>query len=80
MTRLPRIDGKTEAAVLARLGFEVARVMVSHYFLRHPDGRSASLSTIEYGGPGLTQTEHGGNVGSGISIRAEKKPAYRAAD
>ena len=55
MTRLPRIDGKTVIATLAKAGFEVARTKGSHYFLRHPDGRFTvvPVHSGEIIGPGL---------------------------
>jgi predicted RNA binding protein YcfA (HicA-like mRNA interferase family) len=40
MTKLPALTGKTLIAALAKAGFEVIRIRGSHYFIRHPDGRS----------------------------------------
>ncbi len=55
MTRLPRIDGKTVIAALAKAGFVVSRIRGSHYFLRHPDGRVTvvAVHSGETLGPGL---------------------------
>ncbi|MBI5249702.1 MAG: type II toxin-antitoxin system HicA family toxin [Desulfomonile tiedjei] len=47
MSRLPRIDGKTVVAALAKAGFEVTRVKGRHHFLRHADGRSTVVPVHE---------------------------------
>jgi predicted RNA binding protein YcfA (HicA-like mRNA interferase family) len=43
MTRLPIVDFKTMEKVLAALGFENTRRKGSHFFYRHPDGRTTTL-------------------------------------
>lgn len=55
MTRMPRIDGKTVVAALAKAGFEVSRIKGSHYFLRQHDGRVTvvPVHSGELLGPGL---------------------------
>lgn len=40
MSTLPRPTGKELVQALERVGFVVERTRGSHYFLRHPDGRS----------------------------------------
>ena len=40
MTVVPSLSGKKLLAALKKAGFEVLRIKGSHYFLRHPDGRS----------------------------------------
>jgi len=55
MSRLPRIDGRSIVAALARAVFEVSRIKGSHHFLRHPDGRVTvvPVHAREAIGPGL---------------------------
>ncbi len=55
MPRLPRLRGREAVAALRRAGFVVRRVKGSHYFLRHPDGRSTVVPVHagETLGPGL---------------------------
>ncbi len=55
MTKLPRITGQRLIGALSKAGFEVIRVKGSHYFLRHPDGRSTVVPVHkgEIIGPGL---------------------------
>lgn len=55
MSRLPRIDGKTLIAALAKAGFVVSRVKGSHHFLKHADGRVTVVPVHgdETIGPGL---------------------------
>ncbi len=43
MTRLPIVDFKTMEKVLFNLGFSNTRTKGSHYFYRHPDGRTTTL-------------------------------------
>ncbi|MHB9105498.1 MAG: type II toxin-antitoxin system HicA family toxin [Armatimonadota bacterium] len=40
MTDFPAVTGRQIIRALHRLGFETIRTRGSHYFLRHPDGRS----------------------------------------
>lgn len=55
MTPRIRITGKELIGALEESGFEVARSKGSHFFLRHPDGRSTSVPVHagETIGPGL---------------------------
>jgi predicted RNA binding protein YcfA (HicA-like mRNA interferase family) len=55
MARLPRLTGKELIAALKSVGFLVVRVMGSHHFLRHPDGRVTvvPVHAREIIGPGL---------------------------
>jgi len=55
VTKLPRITGRRLLAALSKLGFEVARTKGSHFYLRHPDGRSTvvPVHSGETIGPGL---------------------------
>jgi predicted RNA binding protein YcfA (HicA-like mRNA interferase family) len=55
MSRLPRIDGRTVIAALAKAGFEVSRIKGSDHFLRHSDGRGTvvPVHSGETIGPGL---------------------------
>jgi predicted RNA binding protein YcfA (HicA-like mRNA interferase family) len=55
MSRLPRPTGKELIAVLAKVGFDVARVRGSHLFVRRRDGRAAVVPVHrgETIGPGL---------------------------
>ncbi len=57
MTRLPRPESRDLLAALRTIGFEVSRVKGSHYFLKHPDGRTTVLPMHvgETIGPGLLQ-------------------------
>jgi predicted RNA binding protein YcfA (HicA-like mRNA interferase family) len=43
MTRLPIVNFQTMEKVLLRLGFEMTRSRGSHFFYRHPDGRTTTL-------------------------------------
>ncbi len=43
MTRLPIVDFKTMEKVLLLLGFNNTRIKGSHFFYRHPDGRTTTL-------------------------------------
>jgi len=47
MTRLPRVTGQKLLVALRKAGFEVIRIKGSHHFLRHPDGRSTVIPSIE---------------------------------
>jgi predicted RNA binding protein YcfA (HicA-like mRNA interferase family) len=40
MAKFPRLSGQKIIAALTKGGFEVLRIKGSHYFLKHPDGRS----------------------------------------
>ena len=53
--RIPRISGKELLSALHKSGFETVRTKGSHYFVRHPDGRSTvvPLHGGETIGPGL---------------------------
>ena len=55
MTVVPSLSGKKLLAALKKAGFEVLRIKGSHYFLRHPDGRSTvvPIHSGETLGPGL---------------------------
>jgi predicted RNA binding protein YcfA (HicA-like mRNA interferase family) len=55
VTRLPRLAGREVIAALRRAGFEVVRIKGSHHFLRHADGRCATVPVHagEIIGPGL---------------------------
>jgi predicted RNA binding protein YcfA (HicA-like mRNA interferase family) len=56
MTKAPRLTGHKLLVALQKAGFEVIRIKGSHYFLRHPDGRSTVIP-IHRGetlGPGIT--------------------------
>lgn len=55
MPRSPRLPGKELVRALNRVGFAVIRTKGSHYFLRHPDGRSTVVPVHagEILGPGL---------------------------
>ena len=55
MTKLPRLSGQELITVLAKIGFEVARMRGGHRFLRHPDGRTTVVPVHagEIIGPGL---------------------------
>ncbi|MCP9892099.1 type II toxin-antitoxin system HicA family toxin [Cyanobium sp. Aljojuca 7D2] len=55
MSKIPAITGKRLLKVLQQLGFETLRVRGSHFFLRHPDGRTTVLPMHagEAIGPGL---------------------------
>ena len=55
MPRSPRLSGKELVRALNRVGFAVIRTKGSHYFLRHPDGRSTVVPVHagEILGPGL---------------------------
>ena len=55
MSRLPRVPGMRIISALKHAGFEVIRIKGSHYFLRHPDGRT-TVVPVHRGediGPGL---------------------------
>ena len=56
MTRLPRITGQKLVKALQEAGFEIIRIKGSHYYLRHPDGRSTVIPVhrSETLGPGIT--------------------------
>lgn len=41
--RLPAVAGKDLLRALQRAGFTVTRIVGSHHFVRHPDGRATSL-------------------------------------
>jgi predicted RNA binding protein YcfA (HicA-like mRNA interferase family) len=43
MTHLPIVDFKTMEKVLLNLGFQKTRNKGSHFFYRHPDGRTTTL-------------------------------------
>ena len=43
MTHLPIVDFKTMEKVLLSLGFRNIRSKGSHFFYRHPDGRTTTL-------------------------------------
>jgi predicted RNA binding protein YcfA (HicA-like mRNA interferase family) len=43
MTRLPIVDFKTMEKVLVNLGFQNTRSKGSHFFYRHPDGRTTTV-------------------------------------
>lgn len=43
MTRLPIVDFKTMEKVLFNLGFRNTRSKGSHFFYRHPDGRTTTV-------------------------------------
>ena len=55
MTRRPRVTGKKLVAALERAGFETIRTKGSHFYLRHPDGRTTvvPVHSGETLGPGL---------------------------
>ncbi len=55
MSKIPAITGKRLLKVLQQLGLETLRVRGSHFFLRHPDGRTTVLPMHagEAIGPGL---------------------------
>jgi predicted RNA binding protein YcfA (HicA-like mRNA interferase family) len=40
MTDFPSVTGRQIIRALRKLGFETIRTRGSHFFLRHPDGRS----------------------------------------
>jgi predicted RNA binding protein YcfA (HicA-like mRNA interferase family) len=44
MTRWPRLTGREIIAALRKAGFDVVRVKGSHHLLRHPDGRTTTIS------------------------------------
>ena len=56
MTKLPRITGRKLLMALQKIGFEIIRSKGSHFFLRHPDGRSTVIPAHrgETLGPGIT--------------------------
>ncbi len=43
MTHLPIVDFKTMEKVLFKLGFQNTRSRGSHFFYRHPDGRTTTV-------------------------------------
>jgi predicted RNA binding protein YcfA (HicA-like mRNA interferase family) len=43
MTRLPIVDFKTMEKILFSLGFRNTRSKGSHFFYRHPDGRTTTV-------------------------------------
>jgi len=43
MSRLPAVTGRRMIRFLESLGFQVSRQHGSHIFLRHPDGRTATV-------------------------------------
>lgn len=43
MSTLPRPTGKELVRALERAGFVIERTRGSHYFLRHPDGRTTVI-------------------------------------
>ncbi len=43
MSTFPSVTGSQLIKALRKLGFEVIRTKGSHYFLRHPDGRSTVI-------------------------------------
>ena len=43
MTRLPIVNFKTMERVLINLGFQNTRKKGSHFFYRHPDGRTTTI-------------------------------------
>jgi predicted RNA binding protein YcfA (HicA-like mRNA interferase family) len=43
MTHLPVVDFKTMEKVLINLGFHNTRCKGSHFFYRHPDGRTTTI-------------------------------------
>jgi predicted RNA binding protein YcfA (HicA-like mRNA interferase family) len=55
MTSVPSLTGKEMVSALKKAGFEMLRIKGSHYFLRHPDGRSTvvPVHSGEAIGPGL---------------------------
>lgn len=55
MSKLPALTGKEVVDALGHAGFSVIRVRSSHYFLRHPDGRTTVVPVHagETIGPGL---------------------------
>jgi predicted RNA binding protein YcfA (HicA-like mRNA interferase family) len=57
MSKLPALTGKKVIAALKKAGFVVLRAKSSHYFLRHPDGRTTVIPVHagETIGPGLMQ-------------------------
>jgi predicted RNA binding protein YcfA (HicA-like mRNA interferase family) len=55
MSKRPALTGKRIVAALRKAGFSVVRIRSSHYFMRHPDGRT-TLVPVHAGetiGPGL---------------------------
>ena len=44
MTKLPQVKPKDVLRSLLKEGFEVNRKVGSHVYLKHPDGRSTSIS------------------------------------
>jgi predicted RNA binding protein YcfA (HicA-like mRNA interferase family) len=55
MSIWPSVSGKALIAALKKIGFDVVRVKGSHYFIRHPDGRTTvvPVHSGETLGPGL---------------------------
>lgn len=43
MPALPSVPGRKVVRALEKHGFVVARITGSHYVMRHPDGRGASV-------------------------------------
>jgi predicted RNA binding protein YcfA (HicA-like mRNA interferase family) len=52
LTRLPIIDFRTMEKVLLSMGFKNTRSKGSHFFYRHPDGRTTTLPN-HTGRPGV---------------------------
>ena len=57
MSKMPSLTGKKLIKALMKAGFAVQRVMGSHHFLRHEDGRTtvAPVHPVATLGPGLRQ-------------------------
>ncbi len=55
MSKLPAVMGKEVLRALEKAGFSVDRQRGSHHFMRHPDGRTATvpIHAGETLGPGL---------------------------
>ena len=55
MSKLPATTGKQLIRALGKIGFSVTQTHGSHHFLRHPDGRTATVPVHgkETSGPGL---------------------------
>ncbi len=43
MSNFPALSGKKLIKILQKLGFNTIRIKGSHHFLRHCDGRSATV-------------------------------------
>ena len=55
MTKLPALTGEDVVNALGKAGYAVLRILGSHHFLRHPDGRTTvvPVHSGETIGPGL---------------------------